>query len=146
MNRFAAAQGKMVERQLKGRGIADARVLDCMRQVPRHAFVDAALAEFAYDDNPLPIAANQTISQPYMVALMLEAARLQPGERVLDIGTGSGYAAAVAACIASCVDSVERIGELADAARATLHRLGIRNVAVHHGDGTAGSRIARPST
>ncbi|WP_244818088.1 protein-L-isoaspartate(D-aspartate) O-methyltransferase [Caballeronia sp. Lep1P3] len=138
MNRFAAAQGKMVERQLKGRGIADARVLDCMRQVPRHAFVDAALAEFAYDDNPLPIAANQTISQPYMVALMLEAARLQPGERVLDIGTGSGYAAAVAACIASCVDSVERIGELADAARATLHRLGIRNVAVHHGDGTAG--------
>jgi len=144
MDRFAIARNRMVERQLKGRGISQARVLECMGKVPRHAFVDAALAEFAYDDNPLPIAANQTISQPYIVALMLQAADLQPGDRVLDIGTGSGYAAAVAACIASQgnvqgeVQSVERQAELVDAARASLAALGVANVTVHHADGTAG--------
>ncbi|MDR5806770.1 protein-L-isoaspartate(D-aspartate) O-methyltransferase [Caballeronia sp. LZ019] len=138
MDSIEAAQSRMIERQLKRRGIANPRVLDCMAKVPRHAFVDAALAEFAYDDNPLPIAANQTISQPYIVALMLEAAGLQPGDRVLDIGTGSGYAAAVMACIGAQVESVERLRELADAARSTLDALGVANVAVHHADGTEG--------
>lgn len=138
MDLFSSARNKMVERQLEGRGITNVRVLDCMGKIPRHAFVDPALAEFAYDDNPLPIAANQTISQPYIVALMLEAADLQPGDRVLDIGTGSSYAAAVAACLASQVDSIERHLELADAARILLDSLGITNVTVHHADGTEG--------
>ncbi|MDR5734583.1 protein-L-isoaspartate(D-aspartate) O-methyltransferase [Caballeronia sp. LZ025] len=138
MDSFEAARNRMIERQLKRRGITDTRVLDCMAKVPRHAFVDSALAEFAYDDAPLPIAANQTISQPYIVALMLEAAGLQPGDRVLDIGTGSGYAAAVMACVGAHVESVERHRELADAARATLDALGVANVAVHHADGTEG--------
>lgn len=138
MDRFENARSRMIERQLKGRGITNARVLDCMAKMPRHAFVDSALAEFAYDDYPLPIAANQTISQPYIVALMLEAADVQPGDRVLDIGTGSGYAAAVMACIGARVESVERHRELADAARATLDARGIANVAVHHADGTEG--------
>ncbi|TCK33646.1 protein-L-isoaspartate(D-aspartate) O-methyltransferase [Paraburkholderia sp. BL8N3] len=138
MDSFSSARNKMVERQLEGRGITNVRVLDCMGKIPRHAFVDPALAEFAYDDNPPPIAANQTISQPYIVALMLKAADLQPGDRVLDIGTGSSYAAAVAACLASQVDSIERHLELADAARILLDSLGITNVTVHHADGTEG--------
>lgn len=138
MNDFAQARERMVERQLKGRGIANPRVLECMGSIAREAFVAPALAEFAYEDSPLPIGANQTISQPYIVALMLEAAELQPGDHVLDIGTGSGYAAAIAACIAARVDSVERHRELADDAAALLGRLGIANVIVHHADGTLG--------
>ncbi|CAL8480912.1 protein-L-isoaspartate(D-aspartate) O-methyltransferase (plasmid) [Caballeronia sp. S22] len=138
MDSFSKARDQMVERQLKGRGITSVRVLECMRTLPRHAFVAPELAEFAYEDSPLPIAANQTISQPYIVALMLETAALQPDDNVLDIGTGSGYAAAIAACIASRVETIERHRKLADDARALLLAIGVTNVTVHHADGTVG--------
>ncbi|MDR5755169.1 MULTISPECIES: protein-L-isoaspartate(D-aspartate) O-methyltransferase [unclassified Caballeronia] len=138
MDAFAQARKKMVERQLKGRGITNARVLDCMGKIPREAFVAPALEEFAYEDSPLPIAANQTISQPYIVALMFEAADVQPNDRVLDIGTGSGYAAAVGACLAARVETVERHADLADEARAVLSKLGVTNVTVRCADGTVG--------
>jgi protein-L-isoaspartate(D-aspartate) O-methyltransferase len=138
MDASVHARETMVERQLKGRGITNARVLECMGAIARDAFVAPALAEFAYADSPLPIAANQTISQPYIVALMLEAADLQPDDHVLEIGTGSGYAAAIAACIAKRVHTVERHLDLADDAAALLDRLGFTNVAVHHADGTLG--------
>ncbi|MDR5781223.1 protein-L-isoaspartate(D-aspartate) O-methyltransferase [Caballeronia sp. LZ065] len=138
MNEFTQAREKMVERQLKARGIRHARVLGCMGQIPREVFVAPALAEFAYEDSPLPIAAGQTISQPYIVALMFEAADLQPNDRVLDIGTGSGYTAALAACMATSVDTVERHRELADEAREVLTKLGVTNATVHHADGTIG--------
>src|SRR5690606_21290343 len=102
----ARARAVMVERQLAGRGIHDAGVLQAMRRVPREMFVAEALREFAYDDTPLPIEAGQTISQPYIVGLMIQAAEIRPGDRVLEIGTGSGYAAAVLARIASHVHTV----------------------------------------
>jgi protein-L-isoaspartate(D-aspartate) O-methyltransferase len=128
----------MVERQLAARGINDDRVLAAMERVRREAFVPADLAEFAYDDNPLPIAEGQTISQPYIVALMAEAARIAPGDRVLEVGTGSGYAAAVFAELAGEVVTIERHASLADGARAALRRLGYTNVEVLTGDGSRG--------
>ena len=128
----------MVERQLAARGIVDERVLAAMERVPRDAFVPADLAEFAYDDNPLPIAEGQTISQPYIVALMAEAARIGPGDRVLEVGTGSGYAAAVFAELARQVVTIERHAALADGAQAALRRLGYENVEVLTGDGSRG--------
>ena len=137
-DRYAAARRGMVERQLASRGIADERVLAAMERVPRDAFVPADLAEFAYDDNPLPIAEGQTISQPYIVALMAEAARIKPGERVLEVGTGSGYAAAVFAELAREVVTIERHAALAEGARAVLQRLGYENVEVLTGDGSRG--------
>jgi len=127
----------MVEQQLVPRGIEDQRVLDAMRRVPRHLFVPDAQARYAYDDHPLPIGDGQTISQPYIVALMLEAARIGPEDAVLDIGTGSGYAAAVAAELGHRVISVERHPDLAVTAAATLEALGYR-VNVVTGDGTLG--------
>lgn len=127
----------MVEQQLVPRGIEDQRVLDAMRRVPRHLFVPDEQARFAYDDHPLPIGDGQTISQPYIVALMLEAARIGPEDAVLDIGTGSGYAAAVAAELGHRVVSVERHPDLAVTAAATLEALGYR-VNVVTGDGTLG--------
>jgi protein-L-isoaspartate(D-aspartate) O-methyltransferase len=136
--RFAAARRQMVERQLARRGISDERVLAAMGRVPREAFVPADLAEFAYDDNPLPIAEGQTISQPYVVALMAEAARIKPGARVLEVGAGSGYAAAVLGELAADVVTIERHGALADGARAALSRLGYSNVEVIEGDGSRG--------
>jgi protein-L-isoaspartate(D-aspartate) O-methyltransferase len=144
MDIYAQARDEMVDHQLIGRGITNARVLDAMRFIAREQFVAPELAEFAYADTPLPIAANQTISQPYIVALMLEAADLQPGDHVLDIGTGSGYAAALAARIATRVDTIERHAELADDARARLQALGIDNVRVHHADGTLGLQAQAP--
>jgi len=128
----------MVARQIAGRGIADERVLEAMRRVPREAFVSEALAEFAYEDTPLPIAAGQTISQPYIVALMIEAAEVAPGEKVLDVGTGSGYAAAVLGEIAERVCSVERHPQLAEEAARVLDELGYGNIEVKLGDGTLG--------
>jgi protein-L-isoaspartate(D-aspartate) O-methyltransferase len=128
----------MVERQLAGRGIADERVLAAMGRVKREAFVPADVAEFAYDDSPLPIAEGQTISQPYIVALMAEAARIGPKDRVLEVGTGSGYAAAVFAELAAEVVTIERHAALADGARAALQSLGYDNVRVLTGDGTRG--------
>ena len=129
---------EMVEHQIRARGVQNRLVLDAMRAVPREAFIADDLREFAYDDSPLPIAANQTISQPYMVAFMIEALSLKGGEKVLEIGTGSGYAAAVLAQIASEVYSVERVEELAEKALKTMRSLDYLNTHVLHGDGTLG--------
>jgi len=143
-DRLTEDRERMVERQLARRGIADARVLDAFRRVPREAFVRSDLARFAYQDNPLPIGEGQTISQPYVVALMTEAARVQPDARVLDVGTGSGYAAAILAELAGEVVAIERYASLADRARETLTRLGYRNVDVITGDGTRGVTAREP--
>ena len=134
----AAQRQHMVERQLAGRGIDDARVLEAMRKVPRHRFVPEELAGQAYWDQPLPIGHDQTISQPYIVALMTQLARPQPGDRVLEIGTGSGYQAAVLAELASEVYSIEIVTPLAKRAALLLRRLGYSNFAVRSGDGYAG--------
>lgn len=128
----------MVDHHVAGRGVRSPLVLDAMRTVPREAFLPESLREFAYEDAPLPIAERQTISQPYIVALMTEALALKGGERVLEIGTGSGYAAAVLSRIAGDVYTVERIGQLAERAAAVLASLGYGNVHVLHGDGTLG--------
>ena len=128
----------MVSRQLERRGICDERLLQAMRDVPRHAFVPAARRAEAYEDCPLPIAEGQTISQPYMVALMIECLRLHGGERVLEIGTGSGYQAAVLSRIAAQVYTVECFPSLAVRACLVMRRLGYRNVRVTHADGCQG--------
>lgn len=137
----------MVDLQLRARGIYDPRVLAAMRRVPRHVFVPAAVQEFAYDDTALPIASGQTISQPFIVGTMAQAARISPADRVLEIGTGSGsgYAAAVLAELAAHVDTIERHTALAAAARRLLHTLGYEGrIAVHEGDGTKGLPQAAP--
>lgn len=135
---LAALRHQMVQFQLAARGLTDQRVLDALATVPREAFVPEELAPYAYEDRPLPIQANQTISQPYIVALMAAALELQPEDRVLEIGTGSGYAAAVLAGMCAEVYTVERFGELADSARERLKSLGYDNVHVRQGDGTLG--------
>jgi protein-L-isoaspartate(D-aspartate) O-methyltransferase len=135
---FKTPRDEMVSRQIAARGVRDRRVLEAMRTVPREAFVPERLAELAYDDTPLPIGEEQTISQPYVVALMAEALELQPGDRVLEIGAGSGYAAAVLSRIAGEVWAVERHEPLAREARERLARLGYANVHIVHGDGTLG--------
>jgi len=135
---FSAARQRMVEFQIAARDVQDARVLDAMRSVERHRFVRPALAEFAYDDTPLPLEAGQTISQPFVVARMLEAAHLARHDHVLDVGTGSGYAAAVASRLCAQVYSIERCAELAKSASATLSENGFDNVDVRIGDGTLG--------
>ncbi len=137
-SRYSKARERMVERQIAARGVRDADVLRAMRNVPREEFVDAPLREFAYEDAPLPIGAGQTISQPYIVALMIEAAQVRPGERVLEIGAGSGYAAAVMARIADRVYAIERQPELARLAQERFDRLGFDNVTLKLGDGTRG--------
>jgi protein-L-isoaspartate(D-aspartate) O-methyltransferase len=139
-----AERERMVKAQIAGRGIADERVLNAMRWAPRDAFVPSGLEEFAYEDSPLPIAEGQTISQPYIVAAMIEAAEVAPGDRVLDVGTGSGYAAAVLAEIAAEVYTIERRKFLADEARERFSRLGYVNIQVRHGDGTLGWPEAAP--
>jgi len=128
----------MVRVQIERRGVHDARVLDALRRVPRELFVPADQVEHAYEDRALPIGMGQTISQPYMVAVMTAALRVGEHHRVLEIGTGSGYQAAVLAHLAAHVWSVERHLELADAARSRLAALGLTNVTVFVGDGTAG--------
>ncbi|MFN3944947.1 MAG: protein-L-isoaspartate(D-aspartate) O-methyltransferase [Allosphingosinicella sp.] len=135
---FAKAREKMVERQIAARGIHDRSLLDAMRSVPREAFVPEHLIDLAYEDSPLPIEADQTISQPYIVALMIEAAEVRPGDRVLEIGAGSGYAAAIIGRIAGEVLAIERHGELARLAGERLARLGYVNVDILEGDGTNG--------
>jgi protein-L-isoaspartate(D-aspartate) O-methyltransferase len=137
-NERAEERQKMVERHLAARGVDDPAVLAAMRAVPREAFVTAELAEFAYEDTPLPIDAGQTISQPYIVALMTAALELRPRDRVLEVGTGSGYAAAVLSRVAAEVYTIERHGELARTAEQRLRALGYANVQVRHGDGTLG--------
>jgi protein-L-isoaspartate(D-aspartate) O-methyltransferase len=133
-----SAREHMVQAHVAARGIRNPAVLAAMRTVPREVFLPAELAEFAYADHPLPIAEGQTISQPYIVALMTAALELGPNDRVLEIGTGSGYAAAVLGHVAREVYTVERHGPLAEAASARLRELGSHNVHVHHGDGTLG--------
>jgi protein-L-isoaspartate(D-aspartate) O-methyltransferase len=135
---LALARVRMVEDQLRGRDIVDERVLDAIARVPRELFVPAGERARAYDDVALPIGHGQTISQPYMVARICEALTLQGGERVLDVGTGSGYQAAVLAELADEVFTIERIPELAEQARANLAAAGHDHVAVHEGDGTLG--------
>ena len=128
----------MVQRQLRERDIEDERVLAAMERVPRHVFVPPELREHAYEDAALPIGSGQTISQPYMVARICEALALTGRERVLDVGTGSGYQAAVLAELVAEVDTIERLPELAERARESLHVAGYDRVRVHVGDGTRG--------
>jgi protein-L-isoaspartate(D-aspartate) O-methyltransferase len=141
---FAARRERMVETQIAARGVRDPRVLRAMAEVPRHLFVPAGAVDLAYEDHPLPIGAGQTISQPYIVALMTERLALGPGAKVLEVGTGSGYQAAVLARIAAEVYTIEIHEELARRAEATLERLGVRNVRVRTGDGFFGWPEAAP--
>jgi protein-L-isoaspartate(D-aspartate) O-methyltransferase len=135
---FAPEREDMVRRQIAARGIRGPALLDAMREVPREAFVPEHIALLAYQDSPLPIEAGQTISQPYIVALMIEAAEVAPGARVLEIGAGSGYAAAVMGRIAGEVISIERHVELVALAKERMARLGYANVRIVHGDGSRG--------
>ena len=134
----------MVDAQIAGRGVRDRAVLEAMRSVPREAFVATRLRDRAYDDTPLPIGTGQTISQPYIVALMLEAAAIGPADRVLEVGAGSGYAAAVAGRLAAHVDAVERHATLARAAAERLAALGFANVAIREADGSIGWPAGAP--
>jgi protein-L-isoaspartate(D-aspartate) O-methyltransferase len=135
---FRAAREAMVEEQIRHRGVKDQRVLQAMRTVPRHEFVSGDLQKRAYEDVPLPIGEGQTISQPFIVGLMTASLGLKGTERVLEIGTGCGYQAAVLSCVAREVHSVEVLPELADSAGQRLKRLGYFNVAIHCADGSAG--------
>ncbi|MGH9346564.1 MAG: protein-L-isoaspartate(D-aspartate) O-methyltransferase, partial [Vicinamibacterales bacterium] len=128
----------MVERQIRARGVDDERVLEAMRSTPRHRFVPVDLAALAYEDRPLPIGHGQTISQPYIVAYMSELLDVSPEHRALEIGTGSGYQAAVLAKLAKVVYTIEIVPELARQAADTLKALGFTNIHVRHGDGYAG--------
>jgi protein-L-isoaspartate(D-aspartate) O-methyltransferase len=144
MDRYQKQRMKMVDTQLRSRGIRDARVLKAMEKIPRHLFIDEALRDQAYSDGPLPIGENQTISQPYIVALMTEALELKGHEKILELGTGSGYQTAVLAELASRVLSIERISFLAAKARKILDSLNYFNVALRVGDGTYGWREESP--
>lgn len=134
----------MVELQLRSRGIKDEHVLQAMLRVPRHEFVPSSLQADAYADMPLPIGSGQTISQPYIVAAMLEALEVPPSDRALEIGTGSGYMTALLAGLAAQVVSMERYSELAEQARGVVARLGSRNVQIVVGDGSQGYAAAAP--
>jgi protein-L-isoaspartate(D-aspartate) O-methyltransferase len=144
MAKMSELRERMVARQVSARGVRDPLVLEAMQTVPREAFVPRRLRSRAYADAPLPIGAGQTISQPYIVAFMVEALQLKGGEKVLEIGAGSGYASAVLAEIAREVYAIERIAKLADRAAATLADDGYANVHVKHGDGTHGWPDAAP--
>lgn len=135
---FAAKRQEMVRTQIKRRGVSDPRILDAMTRVKRHLFVPDEFMDMAYDDHPLPIGLGQTISQPYIVAYMTEQVQLRDGDRVLEIGTGSGYQAAILAEIVKEVYTIEILKPLADNARKKLKNLGYENVHVRHGDGYKG--------
>lgn len=139
-----AARVQMVVEQLERRGITYTRVLNAMRIIARERFVLPEYAEHAYDDSPLPIGEDQTISQPYMVALMTEVAAPSPTDRVLEIGTGSGYQAAILCVLAAQVYSIECFESLSERARRVLHELGMRNVTLRVGDGSVGWPEAAP--
>ena len=143
-DRFQKQRIRMVDTQIRVRGVSDQRVLTAMEKIPRHLFVDEGLIEQAYNDNPLPIERQQTISQPYIVALMSEALALTGREKVLEIGTGSGYQTAILAELAERVFSIERIAALATGARRVLDVLNDYNVAIRVGDGTYGWREESP--
>lgn len=135
---FSVARRRMVDQQVKSRGVKAQNVIDAMLEVPRHLFVESGLQDQAYSDFPLPIGHKQTISQPYIVAFMTEALQLTGGERVLEIGTGSGYQAAILSKIARYVYTVERVADLARAARRALDTMGAYNVHIRVNDGTCG--------
>jgi protein-L-isoaspartate(D-aspartate) O-methyltransferase len=137
-NEFTLARERMVNDQIVPRRISDDRVISAMRTVPRHLFVPTDLRHLAYADAPLPIGHRQTISQPYIVALMTSLLELKESDKVLEIGTGSGYQGAILAQIADQVYSIERIGELADKTRELFQELGLNNIQVRQGDGTLG--------
>ena len=141
---LAARRALMVSEQLVSRGIRDPRVLQAMRDVPRHEFLPDGLLAQAYEDRPLPIGEGQTISQPYMVAAMTEALAVSASDRILDVGTGSGYQAAVLARLGQRVVSIERHPALAARARATAARLGVTNLVVLEGDGSEGVPVFSP--
>jgi protein-L-isoaspartate(D-aspartate) O-methyltransferase len=138
MNDFTSARLQMVEQQIVARGVRSQLVHQAMRTVPRELFLPGDQREYAYEDCPLPIAAEQTMSQPYIVAYMVEALNLKGGEKVLEIGSGSGYAAAILGQIAKKVYSIERIAELAIGAATVLSDLGYENIEIRQGDGTTG--------
>ena len=144
MNRFVKQRMRMVDTQIRARGIRDMRLLQVMQTIPRHLFVEEVMMEQAYNDNPLPIGEKQTISQPYIVALMTEALSLTGTEKVLEIGTGSGYQTAILAKLAERVCSIERIASLAGRARKILDFLNVYNVAIRVGDGTYGWKEEAP--
>jgi protein-L-isoaspartate(D-aspartate) O-methyltransferase len=144
MTDYAAEREAMVERQLRRRGIGDPRILDAFLTVPREAFVDPQYAHLAYADHPLPIAAGQTISQPYIVAVMIDAAAIRRDDTVLEVGSGSGYAAAVISRIVAKVVGIERQHDLVDLARERLAWLGYANVEIVEGDGTTGWPAGAP--
>jgi len=143
-DRFQKQRLRMVDTQIRARGITNPRILEAMSRIPRHLFVEEALADQAYNDNPLPIGEMQTISQPYMVALMTNALDLKSREKVLEIGTGSGYQTALLSELADQVFSIERIASLANNARRILDDLGCYNVAIRVGDGTYGWKEEAP--
>ena len=144
MSNPAIDRQQMVESQLRNRGISDPRVLDAMLRVPRHEFVPEPYRAQAYEDHPLPIGDGQTISQPYIVALMLESLRLMPNDKVLEVGTGSGYVTALLAELAAQVFSIERHAALAESARDLLAALGYTTVRVFTGDGALGLPACAP--
>ncbi len=141
---FTLNRQKMVKEQIEGRGITDQRVLEVMRKVPRHLFVPAPLQNLAYDDSPLPIGQGQTISQPYIVAYMTEAVKISPRDRVLEIGTGSGYQAAVLGELAKEVYTIEIVKPLAESARLLLEKSGYKNIKIRWGDGYQGWKEQAP--
>jgi protein-L-isoaspartate(D-aspartate) O-methyltransferase len=141
---FEAERRDMIERQLRRRGLHDKKVLDAMLAVPRHEFVLPECVGAAYDDRPLPIGPEETISQPYIVAAMSAAAAIEPGDRALEVGTGSGYQAAILACLGARVYTIERNPELAAQARERLAHLGYAGIEVIHGDGSNGYAAAAP--
>jgi protein-L-isoaspartate(D-aspartate) O-methyltransferase len=144
MTDYTAEREAMVERQLRCRGISETDILEAFRAVPREKFISEEYAHLAYGDHPLPIESSQTISQPYIVALMIQAAAIKPGDNVLEIGAGSGYAAAVISRIAAKVIAIERQHDLVEVARERLRRLGYDNVEIVEGDGTKGCRAHAP--
>jgi protein-L-isoaspartate(D-aspartate) O-methyltransferase len=138
IDKYSSLRERMVKEQIIDRGISDKAILSAMRKVPRHLFVPADIQDEAYDDNPLPIGYGQTISQPYIVAYMTEVSRPEPGKKVLEVGTGSGYQAAVLSEITDTVYTIEIIPELAKEASARFKKLGYRNIKVRYGDGYKG--------
>jgi len=144
MEPYQVERDRMVDQQIANRGVKDTKVLEAMRQVPRHVFLPEDAHPYAYIDSPLKIGSGQTISQPFIVALMTEMLDVEQTHRVLDVGTGSGYQAAILAELAAEVHSIERHPELADKARSTLKTLNYSNITVHEGDGTRGLAAHAP--
>ncbi len=136
--RYTLARRRMVERQIEARGVTDARILEAMLEIPRHLFVPEIYRSAAYDDGPLPIGHGQTISQPYIVAVMTDMLEITPGDRILEIGGGSGYQAAILGRLATEVITIERLPDIAALARRNLNAVGAANVTVVEGNGTLG--------